>query len=249
MILLIILFLAGILAGFINILAGGGSALVLPVLILAGVPSQIANATNRVAILLQNVTGSYRFHKHNVLDVGPIVHITIASIIGAIAGSIFVVNIATSYYDKILAVVFVIILISMLKPHKKRSSLTKKLPKWLEFIIFLFVGFYGGLIQVGVGFIFLATLNLVEEFDLVKANAVKVFIIMFYTFFVVIIFVYSGKVIWKYALLLAAGNVIGAFIGVKAAISGGEKFVKIILSLAILIACLKLFGVLQLFGI
>jgi len=249
MILIIVLFFVGILAGFINTLAGGGSALVLPILIIAGIPSPIANATNRVAILLQNVTGSYRFHQHKVLEVGSIIHITIAAIIGAIAGSISAINISSVYYDKILAVVFIIILILMLKPHKKRSSLTKKLPRWLEFIIFLIVGFYGGLIQVGVGFIFLATLNLVEEFDLIKANAAKVFIVMSYTIFVVIIFAFSGKVIWKYGLVLAAGNSVGAFIGVKAAITRGEKFVKIVLTVAVIIACLKLFGVFKLFGI
>ncbi len=248
MILLIVLFLVGIIAGFLNTLAGGGSALVIPILIIAGIPSPMANATNRVAILLQNITGSYRFHKHKILEVGSIIHITIAAIIGAIAGSLLAVKITSAYYDKILAVVFIIILILMLKPHKKRSSLTKKLPKWLEFIIFLIVGFYGGLIQVGVGFIFLATLNLVEEFDLIKANAIKVFIIMCYTVFAVIIFAYSGKVIWKYGLVLAAGNVIGAFIGVKAAITRGERFVKIVLTIAIIIASLKLFGVFKLLG-
>ncbi|RLC56632.1 MAG: hypothetical protein DRH89_05250 [Candidatus Cloacimonadota bacterium] len=249
MILLIILFFVGIIAGFINTLAGGGSALVLPVLILAGIPSPIANATNRVAVLLQNITGVSRFHKHGILEIGSIIHITIAAIIGAIAGSISAINISSEYYDKILAFVFIIILILMLKPHKKRSSLTQKLPKWLEFIIFLIVGFYGGLIQVGVGFIFLATLNLVEEFNLIKANAVKVFIIMSYTIFVVIVFAFSGKVIWKYGLVLAAGNSIGAFIGVKAAITRGEKFVKIVLTIAIFIACLKLFGILKLIGL
>lgn len=249
MILLIILFFVGIIAGFINTLAGGGSALVLPVLILAGIPSPIANATNRVAVLLQNITGVSRFHKHGILEIGSIIHITIAAIIGAIAGSISAINISSEYYDKILAFVFIIILILMLKPHKKRSSLTQKLPKWLEFIIFLIVGFYGGLIQVGVGFIFLATLNLVEEFNLIKANAVKVFIIMCYTIFVVIVFAFSGKVIWKYGLVLAAGNSLGAFIGVKAAITRGEKFVKIVLTIAILIACLKLFGILKLIGL
>ncbi|MDP8268625.1 MAG: sulfite exporter TauE/SafE family protein [Candidatus Tenebribacter davisii] len=249
MIFLISLFFIGIIAGFINTLAGGGSALVLPILIVAGIPSPIANATNRVAILLQNITGSYRFHKHNVLEVRSIVHITIAAIIGAVAGSIFAVNITSAYYDKILAVVFIIILILMLKPHKKKSALTSTLPKWLEFIIFIIIGFYGGLVQVGIGFIFLATLNLIEEFDLIKANAIKVFIIMSYTFFTVIIFALSGKIIWKYGLVLASGNVIGAFIGVKAAITGGEKFVKIILTIAIIIACLKLFGVFQLIGI
>ena len=243
MISLIILFLVGILAGFINTLAGGGSAIVIPVLILAGIDPLLANATNRVAILLQNATGSYKFHKHGILEVGSIIHITIAAVLGAIAGSIVAIKITSTFYNKILAVVFILLLVLMLKPHKKRSIYTNKLPKWFEFIIFLLIGFYGGLIQVGVGFIFLATLNLVEEYDIIKANAAKVFIILSYTIFTVIIFAYSGKVIWKYGLVLAAGNIIGALFGVKVAITKGEKIVKIILTIAIIIACLRLFGV------
>ncbi len=120
------------------------------------------------------------------------------------------------------------------------------MPKWLEFLIFLILGFYGGFIQAGVGFVFLATLNLIEEFSLIKANAVKVFIIMCYTFFAVLIFAISGKIIWKYGLILSAGNIIGAYIGVKTAIRKGEKFVRIVLTMAIVIVCLKLFGIMRL---
>ena len=137
----------------------------------------------------------------------------------------------------------------MFRPHKERNNLTKILPKWAECLVFLLVGFYGGFIQAGVGFIFLASLNLIEEFNLIKANAVKVFIIMSYTIFVVIIFTISGKIIWKYGLILSLGNILGAYLGVKAAIKKGEHFVRIILTFAITIACLKLFGILKLLGL
>jgi len=244
--LFLFLFFVGILAGFLNTLAGGGSVLVLPVLILSGIPSPIANATNRVAILIQNMTGSYNFHKHQMLDVRPVFHITIAAVLGAIIGSFFAVKLTSEIFDKILGMVFLFILFIMLRPHKQKNRFTKVLPKWLEFLIFLVVGFYGGFIQAGVGFIFLATLNLIEEFSLIKANAVKVFIIMCYTLFAVLIFAINGKIIWKYGLILSAGNFIGAYLGVKAAIRKGEKFVRIVLSIAIVIACLKLFGVFDL---
>jgi len=247
--LFVLLFFIGILAGFLNTLAGGGSVLVLPVLILSGIPSPIANATNRVAILIQNITGSYNFHKHQILDVKPVFHITIAAVLGAIIGSFFAVKLTSEIFDKILGIVFLFILVIMLRPHKQKNRFTKVLPKWLEFLIFLVVGFYGGFIQAGVGFIFLATLNLIEEFSLIKANAVKVFIIMCYTLFAVLIFAISGKIIWKYGLILSAGNLIGAYIGVKAAIKKGEKFVKLVLTVAIFIACLKLFGIMKLIGL
>jgi len=244
----ILLFFAGSAAGFINTLAGGGSAFVLPILILAGLPSPVANATNRVAILMQNITGVSRFHKHKMLDVKPVIHIAIAASIGAIAGSFFAVKLDSALFDKILGFVFIFVLIMVLRPKKKRS-VAKILPRWLEFIIFLAVGFYGGFIQVGIGFVLLATLSLVENFSLVRANAVKVFIVMCYTVFAVIIFAISGKIIWLYGFVLAGGNMLGAWIGVHVAVKKGDKIVKIVLSVAIVIACLKLFGILKLIGL
>ena len=249
MLLYIILFLAGVTAGFMNTLAGGGSTLTLPVLILLGLPSPIANATNRVAILFQNVVGSVRFAKYKELDVKPVVHITIAAIVGAIIGSLFAVKLNSQVFDKVLGVVLILMLVLIFRPKKKVAAERKSIPKWLEIFIFFCVGLYGGFIQAGVGFIFLATLNLVENFNLVRANAVKVFIVMCYTFFAVIVFAVSGKIIWGYGLLLAAGNMIGAFIGVRAAVKKGAGFVKIVITVAVIIACLKLFGIFTLLGI
>jgi uncharacterized protein len=246
---IILLILTGFVAGFINTLAGGGSILSLPVLILAGIPSPVANATNRVAILLQNIIGTNRFYKHNKLEIAPVIHITIAAIIGSIAGSFLAANIRSTDFDIILGIILVFILILMLRPRKQLRADFKKIPSWLEFLIFLVVGFYGGFIQVGIGFILLATLNLVENYELVRANAVKVFIVLSYTIFAVIIFAMNGKIIWKYGLILAIGNMLGAYVGVKAAIKGGERTVKLVLSVAILIACLKLFGLFALIGL
>jgi len=188
MLLYIILFLAGVAAGFMNTLAGGGSTLTLPILILLGLPSPIANATNRVAILFQNIVGTARFAKYKELEVKPVIHITIAAIIGAIIGSLFAVDISTKVFDKLLGVMLILILVLIFKPKRKANTARRSLPKWLEVLIFFCVGLYGGFIQVGVGFILLATLNLVEDFNLIRANAVKVFIVMCYTFFAVIVF-------------------------------------------------------------
>ena len=135
------------------------------------------------------------------------------------------------------------------KPKKKASAKRKSIPKWFEVIIFFCVGLYGGFIQAGVGFIFLATLNLIENFNLIKANAVKVFIVMCYTFFALIVFAILDKIMWHYGLLLATGNMLGAFIGVRAAVKRGTGFVKIVISIAVLVACLKLFGIFKLLGI
>lgn len=244
-----LLFIVGIMAGFINTLAGGGSILTLPVLILTGMPSPVANATNRVAILIQSATGSYSFYRHNKLQIYPVIHITIAAIIGAIIGSLFAVQIDSELFDKVLGIVFIFILVLMFRPQNKKMANTKTLPRWAELLIFFVIGLYGGFVQVGIGFIFLASFSLISNFNLIEANAIKVFIVMCFTIFSVIIFSAAGKIIWHYGLILAAGNSIGAALGVKAAIKKGDRIVRIVLTIAIVIACMKLFGVFKLIGL
>jgi hypothetical protein len=241
----VLIVLAGIAAGFVNTLAGGGSTLTLAALTFAGLPSPVANATNRVAIFFQTGVATLKFKKHDKLRIKPILHITAAAIVGAIVGSLFAVNISSEAFDIVLGIVFIFILIMMLRPKNNSENSRTSLPKWAELLIFSGVGLYGGFVQAGVGFIFLATLNLVESFNLVKANAAKVFIVLCYTVFSLIVFASSGKIMWGYGLLLAAGNVIGAYIGAASAIKKGEQIVKIVLAIAIAFACLKLFGVIQ----
>jgi len=235
-----LLFVAGLFSGFINTLAGGGSALVMPLLIFAGLESPVANATNRIALLFQNISGVYSFNKHEKYKLRPLGHVLIATIIGGIAGSLLAVKINSEFFDKVIAVSLAFVVVMMLKPQKKSLYESNKLPAWIEFIIFLLIGFYGGFIQIGVGFILLASLNLLERMELIKANAVKVLIVLAYTIFSVAIFAISGMIVWKYALILSAGNMIGSYIGVRTAVSKGEKFIKIVIVIALIISVIKL---------
>lgn len=241
----ILIFLAGVTAGFMNTLAGGGSTLTIPVLILAGVPANLANTTNRIAIWFQTGVASAKFHKKGKLSIKPYIHITISAIIGAVIGSFYAIEINSANFEKVLSVIFVLILILMFKPKKFQDKVAKKIPKWAECLIFLLVGLYGGFIQAGVGFIFLASLNLVEKSNLVEANATKSFIIFVYTTFAFIIFIISGKIMWKLGLLLTCGNVTGAYIGVNTAIKGGEKVIRIVIVIAVVLAILKMFDVIK----
>ncbi len=240
-----ILIITGILAGIINTLAGGGSSLTLPVLILCGLPSPVANATNRVAIFFQNITATAKFKKHGQLRVKPILHIALAAVAGAIIGSSFAVNLSSEAFDIILGFLLLFVLIMILKPKKKKTNADKDIPKFLEVMIFFGIGLYGGFIQAGVGFLFLGALNILSHKDLIKSNAIKVFIIGLYTFFALVIFAIADKIVWRYGIILAVGNSIGAYIGVNLAIKKGEVIVKIILTIAIIASFLKLLGILN----
>lgn len=237
----------GIAAGFINTTAGGGSMITLPLLMFIGLPANVANGTNRIAILLQNVIGVSTFRKNKVLDLKSDYRLAIPAIIGSLVGASFAVEIDPLLLKKIIAGLMVALLIVVvLKPDawvKEQAGKTSAKPTFLQYIIFFGIGFYGGFIQMGVGFILLAGLVLGCGHNLVRANAIKVFIVLFYTIFSIGIFVFHKQVDVVAGLILAAGNMLGAWLGANFTVKGGAKYVRYVLILAMFIVILNLFGV------
>ncbi len=239
--------LIGFLAGFINTLAGGGSALSLPMLIFLGLPANVANGTNRIAILLQNIVGSAGYHREKVLDFRKGLSLGIAAILGAIPGALFAISLNEFVMRRVVGGVLIVMLILIVfKPGiwlTARAGNVVSSNKWVSFITFFLIGAYGGFIQAGVGFFLLAGLVLVEGMDLVKSNAIKVFIILLYTPLALLIFILNDQVDYKLGLILAIGNMGGAWIGSKVAVSWGPKFIRWVLIAALLGSILKLFEV------
>ncbi len=237
----------GLAAGFININAGGGSMLALPLLMFIGLPANVANGTLRIAILLQNIVAVNTFRNQKVLDVKTDYKLVFPAIVGAIVGAFFAVEIDEALLKKIIAGLMIgMFLLVVLKPEvwvKEQVGTVGKKPTIFQYIIFFFIGLYGGFIQMGVGFLLLAGLVLGSGYNLVKANAVKVFIVLIYTVFTLGIFVYNGQVNIVAGLILAIGNMGGAWIGAHFSIRGGAKYVRYVLIVALVIVILNLFGV------
>ena len=242
---LILLLLAGVAAGFFNINAGGGSLLTMPALIFLGLPPTVANGTNRVAILLQNVVATAKFKQSGFFYWKLGLILSIPAVIGAIIGSIIAVNIPDELFKKILALVMVVSLTTVLMNKKKTVNRVNRIDvkSYLPLIFgFVLVGLYGGMIQAGVGFIVIMTLSLVPNISLVQINSLKIFVVLFYMIPSLLIFVINGKVNWIYGLILAVGNSLGGWIGVHFAVRKGDKLIKIVFSIAVLLMALKLFG-------
>ncbi len=239
---IILIFLVGLIAGFINVNAGGGSTLTLPSLIFIGLDGALANGTNRVGILIQNIVALIKLKKENYSQARLSLKLALFTLPGVIVGAILAVNISNETFKTILGIVLIGVVVSMLLPRKQinyNNSAEKKIPPTVYLALFG-IGFYGGFVQAGVGFLLIATLYYLMHFNLIYVNMHKMFIITIYTIPALIIFIYSGNVNWIYGLTLAAGNSIGGWWGVKLAIKKGEKFIKIILIVAILIMSLKL---------
>lgn len=241
----------GIVAGFINTLAGSGSLLTLPLLMFLGLPANVANGTNRIGIVFQGLAASGSFRKQKILDLKTTKWLIIPSIVGAIAGSIWAVNLTDEIMEYVigglLVVMFFIVLYKPEKWLKEQSDHIHKKPTLIQIVIFFFIGLYGGFIQAGVGFFLLAGLVLGAGYDLVKANAIKVFITLVYTLFALAVFIFNDQVNYILGFILAIGSIIGAYIGAHVAVSWGPKFVRIILLVALVASALKLLGFFDLF--
>lgn len=241
---LLLLFAAGLAAGFINVMAGGGSSLTLPLLIFMGLDSSLANGTNRLAVFIQNITAVVAFRREKYSDFKTGLKLSVLTIPGAILGAIVAVRIENDLFQKILGLVMIGIMITILLPRKSLSPDEQAHPNpWLVALAMLGTGFYGGFLQIGVGFIMMAILQNMLKLDLVRVNMHKVFIVFFFTMPALLIFIVTGNVNWFYGLALAVGNSLGAWWGVKIAVKKGEKVIRIVLTIAILIMSAKLLGV------
>ncbi len=239
-----LLFAAGAAAGFINVNAGGGSSLTLPVLIFMGLDAATANGTNRVALMVQNISAVGSFHKRKVRDYRTSLKLAVFTLPGAIIGAIVANRIDNALFERILGVVLILIVISMFfsRSYRDRDLGAGGRKSWLLYPALVGIGFYGGFIQVGVGFLFMAALYHLLRVGLVRVNAHKVFIVLIYMVPALLVFALMGNVNWKFGLTLAVGNAVGAWWGAHAAVKGGEKIIRIIVAVAVTVMALKLFG-------
>lgn len=241
---LLILFGIGSLAGFINVNAGGGSSLTLPALIFLGLDSALANGTNRLGILIQNIFAVTSFRKNKVHQFQRSFQYALFTLPGAVVGALIAVRVTNILFQRILGGVLIFIVFSIFfsGSYKNKQFVEDYRLRWLIYPALFAIGFYGGFIQAGVGFLLIGSLYHLLKLDLILVNMHKVFIISIYTIPALIIFILTGNVNWTFGLALAAGTSFGAWWGVQAAIKGGEKVIRIILATAVVIMAFKLFG-------
>lgn len=239
---LLLLLGVGTLAGFINALAGGGSILTVPALIFIGLPASVANGTNRIAVVAQSLSSVASYHKENFRLYKQSSLYALAALPGALLGAFTAVQISDDLFKRILAVLTILIVLTLFIPITKRQNdMAPKSSRLLFIPAMVAIGFYGGFLQIGVGFMIMAALYHLEKLDLIKVNIHKVFLMLLFTVPALLIFVLSGRVQWLPGLVLAAGNATGAWWGAKANIKGGEKLIRIMVAVAAMIMAAKLF--------
>ena len=240
---IIILLICGVIAGFINTVAGGGSLLTLPILIFMGLPSNIANGTNRIAIFMQNIFSISGYKSRGVSDFKYSSWLSVSALIGSIIGAKIAINIDEDMFNKILSVVIIIVVLTIIYNKKtfninsENISIEKKI---ISVIMFFFIGIYGGFIHAGVGFLILSILSNYNGIQLSKANSIKVFVVFVYTFFALIVFIMENKINWILGINLGIGNSIGAWIASRWSYNKPDKIIKIFIIISSAIMAIKL---------
>lgn len=238
-----LLALVGSVAGFLNVLAGGGSLLTLPVLIFLGLPAATANGTNRVAVFIQNISAISGFRRQGVFPWRISLLCTLPALAGAWIGANLAVDIDDQMFKRLLAVIMIGVLIFTAWDPMKRIWVEKMhltpLRTAALLVSFFVVGIYGGFVQAGVGFLIITAL-LAHGLDLVRINAIKVIVIFFFTMVALAVFVAHDQVDWTLGLVLAVGNASGAWIGSHMAVKKGHDWIKRLVSITVVVFALKL---------
>ncbi len=239
----IIIFVVGLVVGFINTLSGSGSLITLPLLIFLGLDAGVANGSNRVAILLQTLVGLFTFKKQKILEPKPAFKLAVPVILGAIPGAIIATQIPSGHFEKILGGIFILMTaVIILTPGNWNKAYVAGMQhtiKPIHYILFFFIGFYGGFIQAGVGIFMLFALVMGPGFDLIRANALKLFLTFIFTPLALLIFWHQKQIDWTVGLVLASGNMIGAYVAAKTAIKTGAKFIKWLIVIMILFSAIQ----------
>jgi uncharacterized membrane protein YfcA len=238
----LVLVVAGVAAGFLNTMAGGGSMLALPVLMLLGLPADVANGTNRLSIVTQSTAGLLAFRRHGKLDERALVPVVLPTVLGAILGAISAASLPPALLEYMLlgtmmtmAAVMTVFPGAVTAPLDAPPAAGKRR---LAGRAGLFAaGLYGGFIQAGVGFLLLGALSGILRYDLVRANALKLACTSIFSVAALAVFVIAGQVAWPPAAVLAAATVLGSLLGVRFAIRVPQAVLRYIVLACVIATC------------
>lgn len=256
------LLLAGVgcIAGILNVLAGGGSLLIMPIMVFLGIDGAIANGTARVAILGQNVTAIVGFRNKGFSDFRLSLSLAFCALPGTVVGAFLGSKLNNEWFNRVLAGVMLMVLLTMIlgRRKKKKTDVAQENPTTEDadsesqapitqnphslkgHLLMVLAGFYGGFIQAGVGFILIAIMHSVMKIDLIRTNMHKVFIVAIYTVAAIGIFAWQDRILWTTGLILMVGMSIGGWIGSNLAVKKGEPFIRAVLYIAIVCLSIKL---------
>ncbi len=238
----LILIVAGFIAGVVNTIAGGGSFLTLPALMLFGLDPKVANGTNRVAVLFSSGAAVATFHKHGHLDRKLASRLTLPTMLGVPVGALLAIYLPSGAFEPVFGAIFLCMaVLLMLNPKRftEAKMVSAASSQW-TWPVFFGIGIYVGFIQAGMGILVLLAMSLLCSSDLVASNAVKNWIAFVVTLVATVVFAIYGLIQWLPGLVMAIGNLLGGIAGARLAIQKGNRLIFAFLIVVMIATGLKL---------
>ncbi len=238
----LLLFAAGVVSGWINVMAGGGSIISVPVMVFLGLPGPVANGTNRIGIIAQNVMAVWGFFRRGFSDFKLSASLAACASIGAFFGANAGVRLDGVWFERTLAMIMIGVLIITMTGLGQKTVSPEDKPKnlLLGHLLFIGAGFWGGFIQIGVGLIQIPILNRVMGLDLVRANMHKVFVALMFSLVSLAVFAAQVEIRWGLGVSLGLGYALGGWLGANSAVSRGEALIRKVFYLALVAMAVKL---------
>ncbi len=226
----VLLAVGGLFAGAVNTVAGGGSMLTVPLLVLSGVPGNDANGSNRLGILTSTAAATVSFRRLGVDGLSRSVPVLVPTLVGSFIGSMTIARLSDGAFELVFGLLMLpLVVLTVRKPKAREGS--RPWPLWVTVLVFGLIGVFGGAFQAGIGLVLLATLTR-AGFDLVTANNIKVIVSMTVTVVALPVFLLSGRIVWLPAIVLAAGFMAGGWVGAHVAVRGGERVIRAVMVVA-----------------
>ena len=233
----------GLLAGVVNTLAGGGSLLTVPLLVVLGLPGTIANGTNRVGILLQSLIALRGFRSQGVSGFRGALPLLAPVLVGSAIGALAVSRAPDEAFERLFGALMLVLLIPTLRrmPSASDASLPRIWSPTTRAAVFFAIGLYGGAFQAGIGIVLVFALSH-AGLDLVRANAIKMVVIAALTIVALPVFMLEQQIAWLPALVLACGYAAGGALGARLAVQRGERLIRPVMVASVLALAGRMLG-------
>jgi len=244
-----IVFVAGFIAGFINTFAGSGTAINYFLFNMLGIPMSTANGTVRLGVIMQSIANSIQFYKNDKLEIVKGLFISIPVTVGSVLGAELAINLDRQLFDKANGVVMLFMLFLLFyNPDrwiKGKRAISSNKVNILHLVIYFIIGVYGGFVHMGVGIFLMLAFVWISGYDLVRAAALKMFVVLIYTPFVFVVFILNHQVGYLLGFVTGLGNLFGGLLAARLALRKGPEFIRWFLVFVLTIFSLKLFGIIQ----
>lgn len=237
-----ILFLAGVFAGLYGSTVGSGGLISLPVtLLVTGLPIHAAMATNRFAAIFLDLSSSVRFHINKQLNLKHGLVLGSIAAVGAVIGTKLLIQVDEKYLQLTVAILLTCVALFMF--FQDKLGITEKPVQhkhWLAMGAACFaLGIYGGFFGTGFGAL-MSLVFLLEGYTFLKSAALSRAIGTLVSLASTIVFAYQGLIDYSYAIVLSLGFAIGAWVGAGLGIRKGNKYIKALFMLIMVITVVKL---------